>query len=135
MAEHERSHHAEVRRIEDHQAVDPVPELAGYSPGHDASPVVPDQNEPAHVQGVGEPGDVFCKHFRAIGPYALRLVAQIVAAHIGRDHTETGGGQRTDLVSPCPPELGKAVEQENRGSAFIARFHDVQPHVSNAHVM
>jgi len=62
----------------------------------------------------------------AIGPEPARLVAQVVAAQIGSDRAIARGDERRNLPSPAPPELGKAVQQQDGRCRRGSRLDDVQ---------
>ena len=57
----------------------------------------------------------------------LRRVALAVAAHIGGDNTEAGGGKRVDLVPPREPGFGKTVHQQHQRSLALLGDVDADP--------
>jgi hypothetical protein len=64
---------------------------------------------------------------------ARGLVAQVVAAQVGRDDVETLA-ERGELVTPRVPEFGEAVQQQDERVARLARLRVVQPHVAHLRV-
>jgi len=59
------------------------------------------------------PGEVL----EIVGLHGRGRVAAAVAALVGRDHAEAGGGQGRDLAAPRVGELGEAVAQHHRRAA------------------
>src|SRR5674536_387384 len=53
------------------------------------------------------------------------LVARAVSAQVGRYHSAAGGRKVPELMPPAPPELRKAVEQQDQRAA--ARLGDMEP--------
>ena len=52
------------------------------------------------------------------------VITSAVAAQVHGDGAVAGVGKCRDVLSPRPPERGKAVKQQNRRS--LARFGDVE---------
>ena len=49
---------------------------------------------------------------------AAGLAAGVVAALVGDDDAEAGGGERLDLSVPGIPEFGEAMEQDDDGAVW-----------------
>ena len=49
---------------------------------------------------------------------ATGLAAGVVAALVGDDDAEAGGGERLDLSVPGIPEFGEAMEQDDHGAVW-----------------
>jgi hypothetical protein len=62
----------------------------------------------------------------AVGADASRFAGAVVAAQVGSDDAVAGGGQRRDLSPPAPPELRKAVQQDDRRAVCRAGLDNVQ---------
>jgi len=58
---------------------------------------------------VGQPADVGRKLIEIVAGGAVRLVAEVVAPLVRRNHVVPAFRQRYDLVPPPVPEFGKAV--------------------------
>lgn len=76
-------------------------------------------------QVVEQGADVAGEAVDTVGADAARLARQVVAAQVGRDGAEAGIGQRRELMAPGPPELGKAVQEEDRRAVGWAELDDV----------
>jgi hypothetical protein len=48
------------------------------------------------------------------------------SSHVGREDMKSGFRKSADLMSPRPPELGKAVEQDDERRPRGPRFGDVE---------
>ena len=64
--------------------------------------------------------------FQAVMPDPFRLVRQVIAALVQRDHPITGSGKRRDLMPPRIPEFREAVQQNHQRAAAI--LHVMQAH-------
>ena len=107
-------HPARMRNVQDRQALD----LLGV--GHRGRP------RPRRRPSRARPGDARkrrargsgrgCRRPGGAGAYDEtlgRLGGQVVAAHVGGDDAEAGGGEGRDLMAPAVPELREAVEQDD----------------------
>src|SRR4029077_11113047 len=57
--------------------------------------------------------------------HVVRTVAVTVAALIGRERAEAGGGERRNLVAPGVRQLGEAVaEHDGRAAALVANCEE-----------
>lgn len=65
---------------------------------------------------IGDGEDVGSELGERMGGYAARLAALIVAALVGNDDAEAGGGERFDLLVPGIPEFREAVEEDDAGA-------------------
>jgi hypothetical protein len=73
-----------------------------------------DQRNMLEVKRLHQPEQVRNQGLPAVIPDAGRLVAQVITALVGHDHSIPGLGQRSNLVPPSVPELREAVEQNQR---------------------
>ncbi len=119
-----------MRRIEDRQPFQPPGMLGRRPPGHRGAPVVTHQAEPVETAGVGQGDHVPGQGVQPVGADALRLVAEIVAPLVRRDHPEPGLGQGPDQLPPAVPELREAVQEDHRRPIGRARLHHMQRHLA-----
>ena len=109
------------------EARDPLGVREGEPPGDDGAPVVAHDRRRARAPAASSrPDHVGRQRLDAVGGDALRLVARVVAALVGHDHAEAGLGQGADLLAPAVPELGEAVQQDDRRPARRPGLDDVQ---------
>jgi len=69
---------------------------------------------------VGDREDVGNEFGERVGHSAARLAAFVVAALIGNDDAEAGGGERLDLFVPRIPKFREAVEKDDGGAVWGA---------------
>ena len=113
-----------VRRVHPDHAGGAIRMEHGHGPRHEPAPVVPDEDGPRDPERVEQPHEVPGELLHAVRLDRLRRVAAAVAALVGRDRAEAGGGQRGELVAPRVRQLGKAMAEHHRGP--LARFVDGQ---------
>jgi hypothetical protein len=65
---------------------------------------------------VGDGQDVGGELGERVRSDAAGFRAFVVAALVGDDYAEAGGGQRLDLLVPGIPEFGEAVEEDDDGA-------------------
>jgi len=73
-----------------------------------------DQRNTLEVKRLHQAKQVRNQGLAPVIPDTGRLIAQVVAALVGHDHSIPGLGQRSNLVPPSVPELREAVEQNQR---------------------
>src|SRR5205085_10384734 len=103
-----------------------------HSPRDRRAPVVPDHCRLARAEVTYESGHVVNETADAVVLYTLRLVAQIVSAHVRRDDAKALAEGR-QLMTPRIPALRKAVEQYDKPFAAPA-FGVMQTHVADLRV-
>src|SRR5450631_557907 len=91
-----------------------------HRPGDPAAPAVPDDRRAALAQGPHDARDI-CRQREGVVS-ARRLVGGSVAAQVDGGHVVPGLRECGQLVAPGPPELRKAV-QENDERAFADLGH------------
>src|SRR5205807_2054481 len=96
------------------------------------SPVVPDHGGLARAEMSYQTSHVVNQSAHAVVLDALRLVAQVVAAHVRRDDAEALAEGR-QLMTPRIPAFGEAVEQDDEPFAAPA-FGVVQTHIADLRV-
>jgi len=69
---------------------------------------------------VGDGEDVGSEFGERVGRGAARLAAFVVAALIGNDDAEAGGGERLDLSVPGIPKFREPVEKDYYGAVWGA---------------
>jgi hypothetical protein len=119
-----------VRHIENGKTNHAIRMLDGHAPRDHRSPIVPDQIHAIFADLV-ENGDHVrseLRHF--VSRNSARLAADVVAALIGSNHTKACIGERTYLILPAVPELGKTMEQDDYRAVLRASSHGVQPNVT-----
>ena len=109
-----------VRAVHHHEAPRGLRVLHGEAPGDGAAPVVADDHRLALAERLDQPAHVGDQLGERVRRHAGRLVAQVVAAEIGRDGAETGCEGR-DLVPPRVPALRKAVQQDDERPVAVDR--------------
>jgi hypothetical protein len=114
-------------RVEDGQAVDDLGVVHRGSPGGGSAPVVADQQRGLGAALVDEIAYVVRQLAGCVSRGAVGLRGQVVAAQVGRDHTETGRRERRDLQPPAVPELREAVQQDDQRP--VAGLDVVELHV------
>jgi hypothetical protein len=92
-------------------------------PADQAAPVVADDVRPRLAQSSDQAGDVTGEGPQVVA--ARGLVGVAVAAQVDRDGAVAAVGEPGELVTPRPPELGEAVEQDDERAAPVA-LGDVQ---------
>src|SRR5205085_11643341 len=122
----------ERRHLQRGELPDVVGVMLRDGPSYRRAPVVPDHRRLARAEVTYESGHVVNETADAVVLYTLRLVAQIVSAHVRRDDAEALGEGR-QLMTPGVPALRKAVEQYDKPFAAPA-FGVVQTHVADLRV-
>jgi hypothetical protein len=100
-----------VRCADDNEPVDDFRLHRGKRPGDEPSPPVPDHDRAALAERGDQAGSVRRQRRQVVT--ARRLVGRAVPAEVGRRGPEPGLGQADQLVAPEPPELRKAVQQQD----------------------
>ncbi len=101
-----------VRRIDDDEPLQHFRIGDGKDPGCRAAPVMGDQRTRLCAQVLDKPAHIFDQVRHAIRFYILRLVGEIVAAHIRGHHCEIAL-KLLQLVFPGIPELWKTVQEKH----------------------
>jgi hypothetical protein len=94
----------------------------GRRPRQIAAEVMPDQGRVGLAEGPYDPGDVEREVRRVVA--ARRTVAAADASQIHRDRAEARVGECDQLMPPGPPELRKAVQQQDQRP--VAHLGDVE---------
>ena len=115
-----------VGSVHQHDALQPFRIPGRNPPADDSAPIVGDKMEAIRAIRVGDADHVGGQRVELVGRDLLRLVAGVVAAHVGHDDVIAGLGKRRDLMAPSPPELGKAVKQHQQRRIRIARLNDME---------
>ena len=84
-------------------------------PRDESAPIVSDDRHLGCAQRVDERRDIVRESFDLVCVDALGFVTPAVAAKIGGHDAIAGSSERSDLVAPRVPELGKPVEQHHDG--------------------
>lgn len=119
-------HDAGVRDVENGELGDAVGMEDGSAPGDGSAPVVASEEETVCAELIGDGDDVGGEERERVGGGAAGFGGFVVAALIGNDDAKTGGGKRRDLAMPGIPKFGKAVEEDDDGSALRAGGDDVE---------
>ena len=117
LAEEAGGRERDVRGIDADHPGGPVRMEHGHRPGHEAAPVVPGEDGALEAQGIEQRDQIAGEVLEIVGLHGRGRVAAAVAALVGRDHPEAGGGQGRDLAAPRVGELGEAVAQHHRRAA------------------
>ena len=130
-----------VRGVEDNQPIDGFGVGGRRRPGHDAAPVVADEDHAFVAQGAHRPRRVAHKAVQPVGGEARGLVGQVVAAHVRRRGAPARPEFLRDeaqLAPPRIPELREPVEKQHEppvGAARLRRrFDDMQAHVARVDI-
>ena len=122
-------HPAGMGDVEDGQALHHIGVGHRQQPGDCRPPVVSGHARLRSPPLGDQLADVAGQPPRLVGGGLSRLGGQVVAAHIWRDGAKARRGQSRDLVAPAVPEVGKAVEQHDRGTVSRTRLDEVQPNL------
>ena len=120
-----------MRHIEDRESLEHRRMCLREAPGDDRAPVVTHDRRFLATERAKETGDVADELLHVVGGDALGLVRLVVAPKIGSDAPVPGRGDRLELVPPRPPELRKAVEEDNERSRRVAGLCDVERDLSD----
>ena len=105
-----------MRNVEDGQLGDALRMEEGNAPGDGGAPIVAGEEDARLPEMIGDGENVGREMRERIGGSATRFAARVVAALIGNDDAEAGGGERLDLMVPGIPEFGEAVEEDDDGT-------------------
>lgn len=115
-----------MRDVQNNEAAHYSGMMASDCPGDGRSPIVADKVQRLAAEVLVERDNIGDEFVERIVLNACRFVALIVAATVGCDNVIASCGERTDLVAPSVPELGKAVKKDNLGAVCGAGFHGMQ---------
>ena len=103
-----------MRHVQDDKPVEHLAVVHGKVPRHVGAPVMADDGRPLRagpVRLTRRRPPVSCSMRYASTP--LRLVRQVVAAHVGREDAISCGRKRGNLVLPREPGFREAVKQDD----------------------
>ena len=115
----------ERRRVSDGQHGQPLHAFWRHQrerPRDARAPVVPDDVRALHLQRVQNRDRVRDAVANAIVVDRFRLVGLAEPAQVGRDHAQSGAGERRDLVAPEPRGVGESVQQEHRRTLALVEY-------------
>ncbi|BDA84274.1 hypothetical protein Sa4125_18160 [Aureimonas sp. SA4125] len=105
-----------MRRANNDDTLQPLAVPCGYPPSDNAAPTVADQTKTTGAVGIGQRYNVHGENIELVCRDLLRSLAFVIAAHVRNNDMVTLIRQRSDLMAPGPPKLGKAVEKDEQGS-------------------
>jgi hypothetical protein len=109
-----------MRNIEDGKLGDALRMQQGDTPGDGGAPVVAGEKDARLTEMIGDGENVGSEMRERVVGGAAGFAGCIVAALIGNDDAEAGGGESFDLLSPGIPEFGEAVEEEDDRTVWWA---------------
>ncbi len=112
-----------VWRVQDREPIDHLGMARREFPRDHPAPVVTDDVGPV-VHPLDQVPDIPHEFADPVAREARGFLRSVVAPEVGRDDTESGVGERGDLLAPGVPELGEAVETEDERA--VAGLHVVQ---------
>ena len=96
------------------------------NPRDASTPIVTHEVDLFIVQGFDQAKDIVHERGNTVVFFILRLVAQVLAALVRYDDTASRLHQRGDLFPPPIPKFRKAVQENDRDSAFRSCLDNVQ---------
>ena len=120
------AHDARVRDVEDGELGDALRMEESDAPRDSGAPIVAGEEDPLLSELVSDREDVGSEFGELVGRGAARLAAFVVAALIGNDDAEAGGGERLDLSVPGIPKFGETVEKDDDGAVCGAAGDGVE---------
>jgi len=109
-----------MRDVEDGELGDALGVEESDAPGDGGAPVVTGEEEFFGVELAGDDQDVGGEMREGVVGGAARFAAEVVAALVGDDDAEAGGGEGLDLLVPGIPEFGEAMEENREGAVWRA---------------
>lgn len=112
------AHDARVRDVENGEFGDALWVEERDAPRYGGAPIMASEKEFLRGELIGDGENVGGEFGERVVSGASGLAAGVVAALVGDDDAEAGGGERLDLSVPGIPEFGEAMEQDDHGAVW-----------------
>ena len=119
-----------VQHVENGKTNHTIRMLQSHAPRLSALPIVADHVHAMLAELVNNGDRVRSELRHFVSGNSGRLAAGVVAALVGSDHAKACIRERSYLILPAIPELGKTMEQDNHRPFLSAGSHGVQANVT-----